>query len=298
MNKTHGCTKMSSYLDYSLLYLIQKVFSLNSSFPKRTKIHKSNLVRRISLRIHAKASYTLEAAVIMPLVAGFFVALLFFFRVMQVETEVASALSYTSRNIAVEASTVESEAGLMASSELLLRKELLKCSNVKKYVSLKGNGVTLLGSKFDGSYIDLKASYFVKLPISFFGVKGINLSQNSCSRKWTGMNLGGDDLDPYVYYTDTGQVYHLTDCCPYLDLTIRSVKYREIEALRNKNGAKYSSCSRCVAKITAEDKVYITDYGTAYHTILNCSALKRTIHMVHLSEVGNRRLCSKCEGRD
>ena len=38
-----------------------------------------------------KGSYTLEAAVILPMMAGFFVAILFFFRVLQIQTGVQEA---------------------------------------------------------------------------------------------------------------------------------------------------------------------------------------------------------------
>ena len=297
MSNVHGCGKMFSSL-MTNISLNMACNGIKNSFPKRTKKNKLKPMWRTSSCTRAKASYTIEAAVIIPIVAGFLVALMFFFRVMQIQTEMASALSYASRCVAVEASTVDSETALLASSQVLLRKQLAEYPLVKRFVSLEGKGVSLIESEFDKDHIILKANYYMKLPIGFFGVKGIHLSQNSCSRKWTGMNIGGDDLEPYVYYTDTGTVYHLTDGCPYLDLTIRAVKHKEIEGLRNKNGARYSSCSRCAAKINDNDTVYITDYGTAYHSILNCSALKRTIHMVKLSEVGNRSLCSKCGGKE
>lgn len=71
-----------------------------------------------------KGSYTLEAAVIIPVAAVFFLTLLFFFRVLQIQTEVQEALNYASRKTACEASAVSSQTGLLVSAEAYFRKEL------------------------------------------------------------------------------------------------------------------------------------------------------------------------------
>ena len=41
-------------------------------------------------------------------------------------------------------------------------------------------------------------------------------------------------------------------------------------------------------------KVYVTDYGTCYHSDLACSGLKRTIYLILLEETGGKRACGKC----
>ena len=43
-----------------------------------------------------------------------------------------------------------------------------------------------------------------------------------------------------------------------------------------------------------QDTVFITDQGNRFHYDLNCSGIKRTIYMIRLSEVGNRKQCSRC----
>ena len=50
-----------------------------------------------------KASFTLEAAVVIPLVTGFFVVLLMFFRILQIQTQVQEALVMAGRKTAVMA---------------------------------------------------------------------------------------------------------------------------------------------------------------------------------------------------
>ena len=76
------------------------------SFVNKVKFHIKKLYRKAKLPgddssqkmpscTCLKASYTLEAAVIFPLVAGFFVFILFFFRVVQVESQVNQSATVT-----------------------------------------------------------------------------------------------------------------------------------------------------------------------------------------------------------
>lgn len=251
--------------------------------------------KKTSLCIRKKASYTLEAAIIIPLVAAFFVFILFFFRVLQVQTQVQEALEYASRKSASEASAVNSEMGLMASAEVYFLKGLHDYNLPERYVKGGKAGVSLLRSNVSDCYIDLQADYYIRLPVNFFTVKGIAVSQSSKSRKWTGDRDEGEE-DDYVYVTETGTVYHRDRMCHYLDLSIRIVNFEDIKGLRNKGGHKYYACGECVAGKNTGGTVYITDYGTAYHASLSCSGLKRTIYLIPLSDVGGRGPCSKCGG--
>ena len=252
-------------------------------------------IKKTPLYIRVKASYTLEAAVIIPMVAGFFAVLLLFFRILQIETQVQEALVYTSRKVATEASMVESPTALLASAEAVFQKELRQYLLPDKYVKRGYLGVSLLGSSFDRGYVELNADYTIKLPIGFFNEKGVRVSQTSKSRMWTGdadSNCGQNE--DYVYVTEHGTVYHRNRECNYLDLTIRAVNYADVGAKRNKNEHKYYACSSCVAEKMGLSNVYITDYGTCYHASLGCSGLKRTIYLIPISEVGGKGACSKC----
>ena len=253
------------------------------------------MVKKIPSCICLKGSYTLEAAVIFPLVAGFFVSILFFFRVVQVETQVRSALFYAGRMSALASCVNDSSVVTVATAEALFRSKASDSELIDTYVSGGVWGISLLGSKMDGDDVALEAKYKIKLPISFFSVDGIWIEEHSNSRKWTGKNPN-ELTDPYVFYTDYGSVYHLSDQCNYLDLSIKSVKWTEVGGYRNKNGGKYSACYCAAEKKTEASTVFITDYGTQYHGKLGCSDLKRTVHMVHRSEIGNKALCSKCGG--
>lgn len=249
--------------------------------------------KKTSLCSRHKGSYTLEAAVIIPILAFFFVTILFFFRVLQVQTQVQEALDYAGRKTACVASSVSPEAGLFTSAEGYFRKELEQYPLTERFVKGGRNGVTLLQSDMKDNYVSLQASYYMKVPVSFFTVKGVMITQGSRSRKWTGDRTDGTTED-YVYVTEHGKVYHRDRKCHYLDLSIQTVNIAQIKGLRNKDGHKYYACSDCVVTNSGKKQVFITDYGTCYHDSLSCSGLKRTIYLIPISEVGGRGPCSKC----
>ena len=244
-----------------------------------------------------KASYTLEAAVILPLLAGFFAFLLFFFRVLQVQTGVQTALYCAGRKTACEAGTVDSETALLVLAEAHFRKEIKNYEVIDDFVTGGTNGISLLMSDFTGDYIELKANYYIKSKINLIKTAGIHATQTAKNRKWTGSGGGGKQED-YVYVTQRGSVYHRSRFCHYLDLSISVVSADIVLDLRNKDGDIYYSCPTCAKNGLISEFVYITDYGERYHNRLSCSGLKRTIYLIPMSEVRGRGACSKCGGQE
>jgi len=112
-------------------------------------------------------------------------------------------------------------------------------------------------------------------------------------KTWTGYEKSGfgTSEDETVYVTATGMVYHRDYHCTYLDLSIHMVSKEELEGLRNDSGGKYYPCEHCGG---GWGGVYITDSGDRYHGSLSCSALKRTVYAVPLSEAAGKGACSKC----
>ena len=271
-------------------------YYFNKPLPKgvaKNRIGLLNEHKEMPSCTHLKASYSVEAAFIVPLVVGFWMCIMLFFRILQIQTEVTQALDYAGRMTAVESSEVESENALLISAKGFFLSEIRNYDLIDKYVYGGKPGISILQSDMSGDHIELVAKYKIKFPINFFNIGIISLEQHGYHRKWTGKQLTSSE-DEYVYYTDTGEVYHLTSTCNYLDLSIHTANYSQIGTLRNRSNHRYSACSCAVANISANSTVYITDYGIRYHSNLHCSGLKRTIHMVRRSEVGNRRLCSKC----
>ena len=273
-----------------------------TTLPGRVQVNmeKKYLQKEAQRCICCTGAFTLEAAVILPLLACFFVSILFFFRVMQVQLEVQKALDDTGRKLAVflpvnEKSLADDVAGRVA-AEVLLRKELDGREEAKRYITGGVAGVSLVGSRFEGENVYLQATYRVGLPVNLIAVPAIKVVLKAECRKWTGRRPDGEAEGTvvWVYITEQGTVYHRTKSCSHLTLSIRAVEQEEVAELRNEGGERYSPCHLCKESENDRGRVYITNLGNRYHTDLNCGGIKRTIRMVRLSEVGDRPACSKC----
>ena len=113
-------------------------------------------------------------------------------------------------------------------------------------------------------------------------------------KAWTGRFLTDAGALRYVIVTDNASVYHLTEACTYLSLTVRQVRLSEVEHLRNKDRAKYYPCERC-AKGRSGEGCYITTIGRRYHFDRNCSCLKRSWRWVPIENC-SLPPCSRCGG--
>lgn len=240
-------------------------------------------------------SFTLEAAIIFPLLASFFVSILFFFHVMQLEIAVQKALDDTGRKLAVYSAQTEAAASVPA-AQILFLKELQETDIAETYIVGGKMGISLLASEFDAREINLHACYRVRLPIRIFWIWEFVLEQQACSRRWNGWSSGSgsEAEDRWVYVTETGNVYHMRGDCTHLELCIRSVRREALAWLRNENGGRYYACQRCAKQMADGDNFYITNQGDRYHRDLNCSGIKRTVFVVRLSEVGARTRCKRC----
>ena len=105
---------------------IIKIIRKDKSLPEQNSISGSeNIARKGTPQcLRLSAVFTLEAAVVMPVLACFFVSVLFFFRIMQIQLEVQRALDDTGRKLAVCAATVSSDgAALPGMAEALLLRD-------------------------------------------------------------------------------------------------------------------------------------------------------------------------------
>ena len=245
------------------------------------------------------AVLTVEAALILPLLTCFFVSILFFFRVLQVELEVQKALDNTGRKLAVYlAGDGAGSAVELAAAQALFANELAEREIAKAYIRGGSAGISLLGSELTRDEVKLSAAYHIRLPMHLFWEWDLSMAQKAWCRKWTGWNGTGTDGngDVWVFITETGQVYHTVSTCTHLVLSVQSVRREELGVLRNEAGGRYAKCLLCDDVENVWGRVYITNQGDRYHNDLNCSGIKRTVMMVRLSEIGARRLCSRCGG--
>ncbi|MCD7738995.1 MAG: hypothetical protein LUH58_08180 [Lachnospiraceae bacterium] len=156
------------------------------------------------------------------------------------------------------------------------------------------SGVSFLGSVLDTDEkeVYIQAHYQVQalLPLS---VLQSDMSNYYYSKLWTGYEEETIS-EEMVYVTANSEVYHLTDSCSYLRLTVRTVTAAQLDSARNASGARYRSCSLCGSSTAAAGVYYITSEGDCYHSSSACSGLKRTAYQVPLSQVGDKRPCSRC----
>lgn len=260
------------------------------SLPVIRSIHKG-----APFCIRIEASYMAETAVALPFFVGFMAILLFFFQILTVQQEVGNAMLSAGRELSVLDCYADKELqGEYLFAKALIVKNLSKDSTTERFVKGGKTGISIAHSDFSGNYICLQADYQMQIPFGLFGSKKIRLTQRLKCRKWIGRRSGGDD-DEIVYITKNGSVYHRNRDCSYIKLSVTSTNRSEISKLRNADGGKYYPCSKCMKnKSTDNMKVYITTYGNRYHSKKKCSEIKREVLAVHLSEVTQRRPCSKC----
>lgn len=126
-----------------------------------------------------------------------------------------------------------------------------------------------------------------------FGMLHIPYRRSCLVHVWNGYDKGFFPEEDYVYVTDESDVYHLDRDCSHIRLTIEEADPGSIAFLRNSDGKKYRSCEHCHAKKT-DERLYITPEGDRFHNSMTCSALKRTVRAIRMSETGDRRPCRRC----
>ena len=279
----------------------------------------------LSVRKPKKASLTLEAALSFPLFLFFVIAMSWFLIILSLQSDIQMSMEETARDIGKKAYLAENTASLSSGStdgdtkgllsaginSLTIKTWMLKDGLREKIDRSKIRGGTggfyVYHSDYDRKkgILDIVVNYTYEIPFLPDSLGNIRFVQRSRSHVWTGKRLRdsalagkekGESDGKTVYVTPYGTVYHLSTSCHYLDLSVHAVSGAEVEGLRNKDGGKYYQCSDCAKGAAAGGVVYITDYGTNWHSDLHCSGLKRTIEKIDISEVGKRHLCPMCGG--
>lgn len=243
-------------------------------------------------------SFTVEAALVLPLFVFCLALFLGLFRVLSVELQMEQAISYVSGRLAVYAADKDpdEELSLEGMSAVQLLRRQLKRENCEKGNFAGGyNGIWISLRQSDHKFVRCDVTYEIKLPVPFFGKKTIVVHQNGSARRFSGWIPAQDVDDIWVYITKTGTAYHKTTACRYLDLTVHEVSVKNVGQLRNKDGSIYRKCNSCADK-TGNGSVYITDYGAQYHGSVACRKLKRTVYRVSIKDVKGKKACAKCYG--
>lgn len=300
-----------------MLFSYNKIISKIKSM-RKSIIHESGEMKTASL--------TIEAAMVFPifLFMIMFVISIIIFIGIQMKVQLAmynTAMLMSKYEYAYEIAMMETDVNLKELEEASVVTQIigqgmeiatvkgiftaqLSYNNIEKSC-IKGGiwGFHFYKSDIlnDDNVIDFVVNYELKSPFDIFGIGTIPVEQRARVRCFSGDESylnDKDDEKEYVYVTPTGRVYHTHKDCSYIKLSIKKTDYSLVGNLRNESGAKYYRCESCIKKLEPNEVLYITDYGTRYHKNKNCSKIKRGYTKMPLSEVHDRKKCSKCEKND
>ncbi len=156
-----------------------------------------------------------------------------------------------------------------------------------------GNHGIVLSPESTEDHVKIQAGYYLTVPIPYFDQLGFYEQKTCTQRLFSGyvVHSGSEDkTDPVVYLSENASVYHTTMSCTHICIkisdasTIRGILVR----------GTHKPCKKCITAGERYSNIYLTAYGDSYHSTLSCSALKRTIRAVRLSETGGLRACSRC----
>lgn len=244
----------------------------------------------------SKGSLTLEAAIVVPIFFFAMLCLAYLLEMMAIQTTVRNALYSAGKEAVQQAYT----GAVLTSNEL----EQRIVANVgidrleRSMIAGGAGGIDCSETKSNWStgVMDLKVQYQVEIPILMFRITPVTCEETLRVKGWTGYVSTIEDVtrEDTVYVTDTGIVYHQDADCTYLDMSIRSVHVESIEELRNQSGGIYYACESCGEDKTDSKLRYITDYGTRYHTSLECKKIHRNVYAISIDEAYGLGGCSKC----
>ena len=258
----------------------------------------------ISKRAFLKASATLEATLVIPIFIYAVMTIAYLIYALGVKVHISQALYNETRQMArfvymiKDDNNTPSNALIYAKAQAELINEL-GVTYTSTHNIVGGNAGLLISNKDiinDNNDIKLSVSYTIRNPFNIFGVGNVKCEQCYVVKAWLGESINNDkdsDNSMLVYITMQGEVYHKNSECTYLKPVVSQVSRNLISNYRNSSGAIYYRCEKCAGN-EASDNVYITEYGTRFHTTPNCSEIKHNIICVKLSTVSDRRACSKC----
>ena len=268
-------------------------------------------------------SITLEATMVLSIFILSVLSIYYFFNIINYQNIMQMSINNVGKSIGRYAYVLEKgesygDKTLKDNNEIDVDKDIIAngitttyawnkiiSGEVEKYTSVTNvpggkKGISILNSNLstDTGENDLVVNY--KIGINILGIKNIKYKLvNRCFfRAWIGESIVdiSDKIEQQtVYITSSGKVYHLYKNCSHIKLSVSAVIFKDIGDLRNINGGKYYKCDKCVHKsIGSNETVYITDSGTAYHLDSKCSGIKRNISEADISDVKDRKLCSRC----
>ena len=251
---------------------------------------------------YLKAGMALEGCLVLPIFIFFMLTLLYSLEIVRFQSDVCEGMHMAGSRECFYG--YQSEYG--TNKEVIGSGENTAVNNVNQYLESQKlpylcvkegkKGVYIKAYADNLGNIEICTEYKIKPFIRWLPIGNLSVSDYFYGHKFVGY-MGSDtdeekEKEEYVYITDTGTKYHVSWDCTYLKVQIQSLDEKDIKEIRNHSGEKYYPCERCNPK--EKGIVYLTEWGNRYHGKSDCSALKRTVYLIPLSEAGNRTACSKC----
>lgn len=281
------------------------------------KIHKNPQCPKSKSR-YQNASLTVEASVAFPVFFFAVVYLVQMFSVLRAEVVIAEAGITSAR----EAAAYSYVAERLADGENAVAKTLLEVFDQKIVRDAAMTGVfyarcdkevlqqARVAQGYSGIWVNTEDSGDKTNAEIYYRVRPANVLKEEKGRfyvlrlvyrNWTGEGKvsreSREDTDhkETVYMTEHGRVYHVNKYCSYIKIDVSAVSTGQIREQRNASGAKYYPCEFCSPVLIKGGQVYITEYGTRYHALSTCSAIKRNVKECSLEEVKQSYpACSRC----
>lgn len=248
-----------------------------------------------------KASITVEASLVLPIFLMYIMTLLYSIEIVRFQSNVWEAVHKVSMEACFQKYGQEYGQGHLK-TEIDVQKEIISYLNgrISPFMCVQGGkkGVVITKSEdvLGKGNIKITAIYKIKPFIKWLSFGELVVEESCLVHGFAGYEENNQqnqmEKTTYVFITPSGEKYHFDKDCTYLKVKVSCVKEEQIKELRNASGEIYHACEVC--KPYKSNYVYYTNWGNRFHGNLGCTALKRTVYIVLLSEVTDRMPCSKC----
>lgn len=294
-NKNPFTNVHSIFVDTAMIRRLLKRISFEK-LSKETSPHSAWFLR---------ASMTVEASLVLPLLLFFFVNLATLFSALSLHNSIQMGLWNAGRELAVYDGTLESlDNSFLGQGVEMLGESVFVRQKIVTYLGedyleqsllkLGKNSLIcfLQPHEEDTNVIDIRVEYRIATKFPIPGFRDFLMGNRYVCYAWKGYNIPEQERIQKVFYvTKDSEVYHLRTTCTHLSLSIRRVNGPNYIQERENQGLAIRACTKCKNK-QKTDWVYITKEGDCYHLDLGCSALKRTIYSI--SDTKGYRPCSRC----
>ena len=267
-----------------------------------------------------RASLTLEAALVLPLVIFASVCLMLPAKIMMTERKLQAGLEAAGEELSQYAYLLDSmergnldgipgageAAKAFSKNAEAIAAPLYARSRALAYCDTANvSHVSMLGSSVreDGETLDLVMDYDISFPFPVLGLSSLHRTVRSRRRCWIGREgrygEGVENVDEderIVYVGKNSTRYHPDRNCHYLSNKLTAVSWETVSDKRNTDGSKYYPCAACAKGVGKGSTVYIMPSGGKYHALQDCKAIMAYVRAVKLKEVKHLGACSYCGG--